>query len=216
MKLLVLIFILVQSALAYEQKNIKINDNSYQRYIRPQITNIFSDYKKLLITFNDEFTGITKSIENINQIYAASVTNNIGSIDNVLATLYREINDSKLKEKNKLINLLVAYQKSKSSNNDLKNIYNQFYFMLIDNIDESYKNQFNLFWIDFISPLEREIIIKNNSNFLKVRLTSLNASWNSFNVHMNKRNVKLSTAQESRLEIIHRRWRSILKIVVVP
>lgn len=215
MKYWFLIFMAMNS-MAYDQKHIKINNSSYQRYIKPQILNIFSDYKKLVLAFNDNFSPISNCLDDINKVYKESLDKPTEDLSELIKNIQTKVQESKLKNKESFLNVTTLYLNSAKNAADLKSIYNSFYFMIIDNLDESYKNQFNLFWIDFISPLQREIIFKNNSKFLKQRLSNLNASWNSFNVHMNKRNVKITKAQESRLEIIHRRWRSILKLVVVP
>jgi hypothetical protein len=215
MKYWFLILMAIHS-MAYDQKHIRINSSSYQRYIKPQILNIFSDYKKLVLTFNDDFSLISNCFDDINKIYKESIKENTEDLSDLVIKMRANIQESNLIKKDLFLKASKLYLDSTKTPIDLKNMYNSFYFMVIDNIDKSYRNQFNLLWVEFISPVQREIIFKNNSNFLKIRLSNLNASWNSFNVHMNKRNIKISKAQESRLEIIHRRWRSILKLIVVP
>jgi hypothetical protein len=138
-------------------------------------------------------------------------------VDKKLELMIKTISQVDLKSKNKLEKaLVVARSKNSLTLFDLKNLYNEFNFFILENLDEAYRDQFNLLWIDYISPLYREISIKNNIGFLKMRLTSLNFSWNSFNVHMTKRNVDLPKGVATRLELIHRRWRSVLKLSVVP
>lgn len=203
------------NASAYDQKHVKFSDSTYQRYIRPQILNILSDYKKLVLTFNYGFTPISKTLDEINTVYESSLDSTNPNKIPLVLKLATQIKETSLKGKKAFLKSTALYVKSKDQK-DLKNVYNQYYFMIIDNLNETFKDQFNLFWIDFISPIQREIVFKNDKSFLRMRLSSLNASWNSFNVHMNKRNVQLTKAQESRLEIIHRRWRSILKLVVIP
>lgn len=216
------LLILAINSMAYDQKHIKVQDGPYSRYVRPQIKNIMSDYKNLVSILIPEFKEFKTTLKQINLVYKESIIKEkTQNFHEELISLRDTIDKIEMPLKQKVVNSINEsltidkkdYFKYKRS---LKNIYNHFYFMIIESLDESFKNQFNLFWVEFISPIQREIIIKNNKNFLQKRLTSLNTSWNSFNVHMNKRNVKLTKPQESKLEIIHRRWRSILKIVVKP
>lgn len=219
---LCLFMILAIDVMAYDQKHIKVQEGPYLRYVKPQVKNIMSDYKNLLAILLPDFKEFKTCLKQINSIYNESILKEkTKGFHETLIELRNTIDKTELKEKQSLVNsinvsLTIDKKEVLEYKKSLKYIYNQFYFMIIENLDTTFKNQFNLFWIEFISPIQREIIIKNNKNFLQSRLTSLNTAWNSFNVHMNKRNVKLTKAQENRLEIIHRRWRSILKIVVKP
>jgi len=219
MKYLLLI-LLSLNVFAYTQEHIKINSGSYYRYIRPQIRSILTDYKRLLQELEPKLKNVTSTMDLANDLYEMSLNKEKVSkedVDKKLELMIKTISQVDLKNKNKLEKaLVVARSKNSLTLFDLKNLYNEFNFFILENLDEAYRDQFNLLWIDYISPLYREISIKNNIGFLKMRLTSLNFTWNSFNVHMTKRDVDLPKGVATRLELIHRRWRSVLKLSVVP
>ena len=215
-----LLILLSLNVFSYTQDHIKINSGSYYRYIRPQIRSILADYKRLLQELEPKLREVSSSMDLANDLYEMSVSEEKTSkedVDKKLELMIKTISQVDLKKKSKLEKaLVIARSKNSLTLVDLKNLYNEFNFFILENLDVAYRDQFNLLWIDYISPIYREIALKNNINFLKLRLTSLNFAWNSFNVHMTKRDVDLPKGVATRLELIHRRWRSVLKLCVVP
>lgn len=196
-----------------------MNKSSYYRYIRPQIRTILVDYEKILTELNPKLKNIKSAFNNTFALYKLTTEDLIlkEDVQKYSDAILKSLEKAELENKQKLIFKVKKLQKKENySELDLKEIYNAFNLFILENLDKSYRDQFNLLWLEFISPLRREIMFKNNSKFLTKRLTALNIAWNSFNVHMTKRNVDLPKGTATRLEIIHRRWRSVLKLTVVP
>ena len=81
-------------------------------------------------------------------------------------------------------------------------------------MDPAIKEDFDFILFSFISPLEAQIVPSNQPDFLIDRLEDLNMSWNSFNMKLSKGNIKVSNNVSRGIQVIHRRWVSILKILL--
>jgi hypothetical protein len=82
-------------------------------------------------------------------------------------------------------------------------------------LDDDIQKNFYFVWSNFIKKLEREIIEKQNINFLITRLEELNITWNSFYMKVPRWKELVSGTPKSQLKVMHQRWNSILKIVLV-
>ncbi|TDJ04564.1 MAG: hypothetical protein E2O68_07995 [Deltaproteobacteria bacterium] len=87
--------------------------------------------------------------------------------------------------------------------------------ILISPLDDEIQKNFYFVWSNFIKKLEQEIIEKQNLKFLVTRLEELNITWNSFYMKVPRWKELISGTPKNQLKIMHRRWNSILKIILV-
>jgi len=83
--------------------------------------------------------------------------------------------------------------------------------MLTKPLDDDIQKNFYFVWSNFIKKLEQEVIEKQNMKFLITRLEELNITWNSFYMKV----PRWKDMPKKQLKIMHQRWNSILKIVLV-
>ena len=93
-------------------------------------------------------------------------------------------------------------------------IKQQFIFSILQTLPEKTKNEFETVWYFFIREIEKYILPKKTPDELIKRLESLNIIWNTFSMKMTKGNIKLPDNGEKILKIMHRRWVSVLKMIL--
>jgi len=81
-------------------------------------------------------------------------------------------------------------------------------------LNENIQNDFEAVWFHFITPIEESVLEQKNKTFLVNQLENLNISWNTFHMKMTKGNHKLEKKITSIIKIMHRRWNSVLKIIL--
>lgn len=144
--------------------------------------------------------------------------------------------DEKLNAQNKFINL---YQQMTSTQNDLENfllegklltpkllntrelknqldkITTMFDMFVLDASDNRFQEMFNIYWSSFVKPATINILIKNNKIYFKDQLNDLNIRWTSLNIRLTKRNFEIPSQAKTLLNIMHNRWKNILRIALV-
>ena len=89
--------------------------------------------------------------------------------------------------------------------------YQRFFFGLL--LDDKKKLLTQVYY-SFILPIDKYILRPYSPNYLKKNIESLNFSWNDFYMKISKTNRRFSTKSLSLAQQIHRRWISILRIVL--
>lgn len=79
-------------------------------------------------------------------------------------------------------------------------------------LDKDFRPEFDLIWVSFIKKLDRQILFKDDKDFLTNHLGALNLAWNSFHMKISKSDIKLPKAQLQIVNIMHNRWNSVLKV----
>ena len=81
-------------------------------------------------------------------------------------------------------------------------------------LEEEFRPVFDLVWTSFIKRLQRQIIHKNDKDFLLDHLGDLNLAWNSFHMKVSKSDLRLQKSQLQLVNIMHNRWNSVLKVML--
>jgi uncharacterized coiled-coil protein SlyX len=87
-----------------------------------------------------------------------------------------------------------------------------FHMHMINKFEPSVKNLFELAWTNYINPLESKVLFESNVKYLEQNVNELNIAWNELHLALTKRNLKISKQTKTLLNVMHRRWNSILKI----
>ena len=96
--------------------------------------------------------------------------------------------------------------------NDLELCENLLNDYLIKSSDRRFRKPFLSFWNDFIKPVNNLILPHNDFSLYIRKLNELNLRLNFFNVALTKRNQAINKQAHLLLNIIHNRWKSILKV----
>lgn len=81
-------------------------------------------------------------------------------------------------------------------------------------LDKKIKKEFDFIWFHFIKDLERHVYLERKKSYLINNLENLNISWNSFNMKISKGGMTSLKNIRGIIKTMHRRWNSILKIVL--
>lgn len=81
-------------------------------------------------------------------------------------------------------------------------------------VSHKYKDLFDSLWRNYIRPIDREILGKNNPEYLMIYLERLNHSFNEFHMRLSKGRHQLPEEELKMINTIHRRWNTILRILV--
>ena len=81
-------------------------------------------------------------------------------------------------------------------------------------LDKRIKNEFDFIWFHFIKELERHVYLEKKKNYLIDNLEHLNIAWNSFNMKISKGGIRNLKNIRGIVKTMHRRWNSILKIIL--
>ncbi|RLA63475.1 MAG: hypothetical protein DRQ89_06590 [Epsilonproteobacteria bacterium] len=106
----------------------------------------------------------------------------------------------------------LLYKRKKQISVYLNRAKLQIEIILTKPLNDDLQKNFYFVWANFIKKLEQEVLKKQNLNYLVTRLEELNITWNSFYMKVPRWKEITSKGQ---LKIMHRRWNSILKIVLV-
>lgn len=93
-------------------------------------------------------------------------------------------------------------------------IHNQFVFSILQTLPEKTKNEFETVWYFFIQEIEKFVLTNKNPKYFLRRVENLNIIWNTFSMKMTKGSIKLPSNGAKVLKIMHRRWVSILKMIL--
>jgi hypothetical protein len=98
----------------------------------------------------------------------------------------------------------------------LEKSYLIFNLFLLENSKESYRKKFHAYWLSFIKPVYKFILIQDNKKYFQDNLTDLNIAWNEINVYLTKRNKNVPKQAITLVNIMHNRWNRILKVTLKP
>ncbi len=77
-----------------------------------------------------------------------------------------------------------------------------------------FKEPFEQLFISFIKPLEEHIDLKRDPEFFLSNLEQFNLAWNAYHMLIVKSNLHASKPVMTQVKTMHRRWNSILKVVL--
>ena len=93
-------------------------------------------------------------------------------------------------------------------------IYIDFYEKIFAELPLEIRDETKRFWPQFIHPIRSSIIHQADKKRLKHQINNLNYAINLYHAELTKRNKKISSGVKSTLNIMHRRWNSILKLAL--
>lgn len=100
--------------------------------------------------------------------------------------------------------------------NILESSYIMFNILLLSNTKEDFKENMHSFWLSFIRPIYKYILIQNNQNYFQNNITELNFRLNDINAYLTKRVSGVPKQAATMIKIIHNRWNNILKVTLRP
>lgn len=103
------------------------------------------------------------------------------------------------------------FKKFESAINHLSIQYDSF---LLGHLDESKNEAFTRVYFSFIKPLKKFVLNKNSSIYLTKNIESLNFAWNEFHMRVTKTNINVTRNTKKQATQIHRRWVSVLKLMI--
>lgn len=130
-----------------------------------------------------------------------------------------EILNSRIQRYLELKNIVrgTIYTTYTSQFSDLSNIVinlnNTVNFVFIEQLPDEIKETFEALLVEFISPLEMNMINKYSPEWFKLDLGSLNVAWNTFHMTLEKGSKTFPENLVSLVKIMHNRWNSILKLI---
>jgi hypothetical protein len=90
--------------------------------------------------------------------------------------------------------------------------YYHYQLHMVTLLNAEYRELFELAWTGYLFPLETKVVFQSNTDYLKFYVNDLNIAWNQLHLALTKRNIKISKKTKTLLNVMHRRWNSILKI----
>lgn len=99
-------------------------------------------------------------------------------------------------------------------NKMIQKAYNKFNIFMIKSSDTRFQGQFLSYWNSFIKPISSYVLSQSEKNNFVRHLNDYNLRWNILNVELTKRNKKISKQSLTLLNIMHNRWKNILKITL--
>ncbi len=81
-------------------------------------------------------------------------------------------------------------------------------------LEKEFRPLFDLVWTSFIKRIERQILFKDDKDFLIEHLGNLNLAWNTFHMKVSKSDLRLPKPQLQIVNIMHNRWNSVLKVML--
>lgn len=87
-----------------------------------------------------------------------------------------------------------------------------FHHYMITQVPAVNYEQFKVFWMQFIYPIEEKIIQEDRLDYFKYNITSFNSIWHDFNMFFLKKEQNVPKKIETYLNTINNRWNAILRI----
>lgn len=81
-------------------------------------------------------------------------------------------------------------------------------------LEKEFRPIFDLVWTSFIKRIERQVLFKDDKDFLIEHLGDLNLAWNTFHMKVSKSDLRLPKTQLQIVSIMHNRWNSVLKVML--
>lgn len=252
----------------YDKMKLNFSKESHDRYIKPQLKNIKTEYfflakklnplqntifklreavLKLVLDYNEKYkeciiqqreqlycevdvsTLLKDSYEvdqNIMTLRVESLNKENFNLDNIsnyfLFSKHLdqvEILNSRVQRYLELKNIVkgTIYTTYTSQFSDLTNtiinLNNTINFVFIEQLPDEVKDAFEALLVEFISPLERNLINKYSPEWFKLELGSLNLAWNTFHMTLEKGSKTFPVSLVSLVKIMHNRWNSVLKLI---
>lgn len=174
------------------------------------LKDIHSHFLNLIKLFDKQQINVTISINKVDkQIRAWHLLENvrleiINSFFQIDSALVRYGLDSKKKLSTTEVFHLVE-----------KN-YILFNLFLLENSKEEFKTPLHAYWLSFIKPVYKYVLIKDNKEYFQKNLTELNFRWNELNVYLTKKIKNLPKKVTTLVNVMHNRWNNILKVTLKP
>lgn len=252
----------------YDKMKLNFSKESHDRYIRPQLKNIKTEYfflakklnplqntifklreavLKLVLDYNEKYkeciiqqreqlycevdvTTLLKDSydvdQNIMTLRVESLNKENFNLDNIsnyfLFSKHLdqvEVLNSRVQRYLELKNIVkgTIYTTYTSQFSDLTNtiinLNNTINFVFIEQLPDEVKDTFEALLVEFISPLERNLINKYSPEWFKLELGSLNLAWNTFHMTLEKGSKTFPISLVSLVKIMHNRWNSVLKLI---
>lgn len=99
---------------------------------------------------------------------------------------------------------------------DVERAIISFYLFITEASDNRFKNDINEYWSNFAFPVYKFIIVKDQKQYFIENVNELNIRWNSLNVRLSKRGKIVSKQVKTLINIMHHRWKRILKVAINP
>jgi hypothetical protein len=81
-------------------------------------------------------------------------------------------------------------------------------------IPSNYFSQFKNVFAHFINPLENQVYLNHNKDYLKYHLEDLNINWHAFNMYFTKIDKSTPKSIEVLLKTMNNRWNNILRLII--
>lgn len=137
--------------------------------------------------------------------------------------LYANYKQQLLKTQTLLENLLLEHQLIPPKKLYLKIIKNEFtktvnsFDLFVTQVsDNRFRNDLNSYWSNFVMPVYKFILVKDEKEYFLNNINELNIRWNTLNVRLSKRGKKVSKQVKTLINIMHNRWNNILKVSINP
>ena len=105
----------------------------------------------------------------------------------------------------------ISYQKLKQESSDL---VKKIDFAIWKMIPAEKQDIFKAVWANFFHKIEKHALASTKPQYFKKNLETLNFNWNLFHIQMAKGHLKTKKRVVSMIRQIHRRWNSILKLIL--
>lgn len=78
-----------------------------------------------------------------------------------------------------------------------------------------FRQDFDFIFTNYMKLLEKYVILNRDKKYLINNLEQLNIAWNGFHMKMTKGNTKLDRSYLQIISIMHNRWNSVLKLIMM-
>lgn len=252
----------------YDKKKITVNKDSYERYIKPQLKNIKTEYYFLAKKLNPLQNTIIKLRESVQtfigqynrkfkdciiqqkeqsycEVDVSSLLDVAYDIDRNIMALRKEsllpenfnaenisnyfvfekhlddleILNSTIQRYLELRNIIsgTVYTTYTTHFTDLSNtvirLNHTMNFVFIDQLPDEERETFEALLIHFIAPLEENMIDNFEPSWFVLELGSLNLSWNTFHMNLEKGSKTFPESLVNLVKIMHNRWNAVLKTI---
>lgn len=99
---------------------------------------------------------------------------------------------------------------------NINKVITSFYLFTTEASDNRFKNDLNGYWSNFVMPVYKFVIVKDEKEYFIHNINEFNIRWNSLNVRLSKRGKVVSKQVKTLINIMHNRWNRILKITLNP
>lgn len=256
------------SYIEYDANKVKLNRQSFYRYIRPQIRTLISEYYDLSLKQNEYFRSISQirralfnlyiegaepleschdklnedkaetceknlaryisqfhkiDLELLRLLEMLSTSDYMTKVDGLnLISLLTDLSTVIYEQINILENLMLTkdypFSNTKSITVMLPKVLSEanirVELAMTSLFDTNVKPYFTDLFLNFIKQLELHIIHEGNADYLVRRLEQLNITWNAFHMSLVKGHIPVSQQKSQTIYTMHRRWNSVLKIIL--